>query len=424
MTLVEQYENVEAEIRRTSPHYAALVEPHALSLGDVQSNLLDSQTAIAEFWLGEDHSYGWLVTKTDCSGFELPARREIEALARRAYAALTARNVTREETPEQREERVGASDREFARTAAELSHTLLGPMTGLAGVRRLWIVSDGALEYLPFAALPAPGSTAPLVSTHSVARLPSASVLAEVRQEISNRQPAPRQVVVFADPVFQADDERVLKAMPMRYRPLMFHGRPKTWIWPACRGFGFPAARRMLSARWRRAAVSGQPWISMPAERKRRNQCWREYRVIHFATHAFLDSRHPELSGLVLSMVDRSGNPQDGFLRLHEIYNMKLNADLVVLSGCQTALGQEVRSEGLVGLTRGFMYAGAPQVLASLWDVRDRATAEFMSGFYQPLLRRHLVPEAALRAAQLAMMKDPRWSQPYYWAAFTMQGAH
>jgi CHAT domain-containing protein len=148
-----------------------------------------------------------------------------------------------------------------------------------------------------------------------------------------------------------------------------------------------------------------------------------DYRVIHFATHAFLNSRHPELSGLVLSTVDRAGHPQDGFLRLNEIYNLKLNADLVVLSGCQTALGQEVRSEGLVGLTRGFMYAGAPQVLASLWDVRDRATAEFMSRFYEPLLRRHLAPEAALRSAQLAMMKDPRWSQPYYWAAFTMQGA-
>ena len=127
---------------------------------------------------------------------------------------------------------------------------------------------------------------------------------------------------------------------------------------------------------------------------------------------------------MVLSTVDRAGHPQDGFLRLNEIYNLKLNADLVVLSGCQTALGQEVRSEGLVGLTRGFMCAGAPQVLASLWDVRDRATAELMSRFYEPLLRRHLAPEDALRSAQLARMKDPRWSQPCYWAVFTMQGAH
>ena len=145
--------------------------------------------------------------------------------------------------------------------------------------------------------------------------------------------------------------------------------------------------------------------------------------MIHFATHGLLDSRHPELSGIVLSMVDRNGNPQDGFLRLDEIYNLKLNADLVVLSACQTALGEEVRSEGLIGLTRGFMYAGSPQVLASLWSVHDRAVASMMQRFYEGLLQRHLTPAAALRAAQLAMIKDVRWSDPYYWAAFTLQGS-
>jgi CHAT domain-containing protein/tetratricopeptide (TPR) repeat protein len=428
--LVEKYENVEAEIRRTSPRYAALVEPHALSLADVQSNLLDTQTAIAEFWLGEERSYGWLVTKTDCLGFELPARREIEALARRAYSALTARNVSREQTPEQRQARVSASDREFASVSAELSHTLLGPMKGLSGARRLWVVSDGALEYLPFAALPAPGSMAPLVSAHRIASLPSASVLAEVRQEISQREPAPRDVMVFADPVFQADDERVTKGHPERRAEA--HALPPPDVPRAAEDVDLTSLPRLWFSRREAEAVAAlaprarvRVALDFDASRTEAEKpILADYRVIHFATHAFLDSRHPELSGLVLSMVDRTGHPQDGFLRLHEIYNMKLNADLVVLSGCETALGQEVRSEGLVGLTRGFMYAGAPQVLASLWDVRDRATAEFMSRFYEPLLRRNLVPEAALRAAQLAMMKDPRWSQPYYWAAFTMQGAH
>jgi CHAT domain-containing protein len=122
-------------------------------------------------------------------------------------------------------------------------------------------------------------------------------------------------------------------------------------------------------------------------------------------------------------MVDRGGRPQDGFLELHDIYNLKLHADLVVLSGCQTALGQEIRGEGMVGLARGFMYAGAPQVMASLWAVRDRATAEFMTHFYDALLRRRLPPEVSLREAQLAMRKDPRWQQPYFWAAFTLEGA-
>lgn len=426
--LVESYESVEAEIRGTSPRYAALLEPHTLSLADVQHELPDAQTSLAEFWLGEERSYAWLVTKTECRGFELPARREIEALARRAYSALTARNLMRDETPEQMQARVGAADREFAQVSAELSRILLGQalgkMTGLSGARRLWVVSDGALEYLPFAALPAPGSTAPLVASYTIARLPSASVLAEVRQQVSARKPAPRAVAVFADPVFQADDERVVKSqaashpsaeVPRGAEDVDLATLPRLWF-----------SRReadAVAALAPRGAV--REALDFDASREEAQKpALADYRVLHFATHAFLDSRHPELSGLVLSMVDREGHPLDGFLRLNEIYNLKLNADLVVLSGCQTALGQEVRSEGLIGLTRGFMYAGAPQVLASLWDVRDRATAEFMSRFYQPLLGRHLAPEAALRSAQLAMMKDPRWSQPYYWAAFTMQGAH
>ncbi len=147
-----------------------------------------------------------------------------------------------------------------------------------------------------------------------------------------------------------------------------------------------------------------------------------QYRVIHFATHGLLDSKHPELSGLVLSLVDEAGRPQDGFLRLHEIYNLRLNADLVVLSACQTGLGKEVRGEGLIGLTRGFMYAGAPRVIASLWQVDDAATAELMKRFYRVMIQEKLPPAAALRAAQIAMMKKKHWQSPYYWGAFVLQG--
>jgi CHAT domain-containing protein len=146
------------------------------------------------------------------------------------------------------------------------------------------------------------------------------------------------------------------------------------------------------------------------------------YRVIHFATHALLNSQHPELSGLVLSLVDERGRPQNGFLQAHEIYNLKLNADLVVLSACQTALGQDVRSEGFIGITRGFMYAGAPRVVASLWKVSDQATGELMRRFYEGMLTRKLSPSAALRRAQLALSKDPDYAHPYYWAGFTLQG--
>jgi CHAT domain-containing protein len=146
------------------------------------------------------------------------------------------------------------------------------------------------------------------------------------------------------------------------------------------------------------------------------------YRIVHFATHGLLNNAHPELSGIVLSLVDEDGRPQDGFLRLHDIYNLRLGADLVVLSACRTALGREIRGEGLVGLTRGFMYAGVPRVLASLWNVDDRATAELMKQLYLGVLKEGKSPAAALRAAQVSMWKTRRWQAPYYWAAFVMQG--
>jgi CHAT domain-containing protein len=147
-----------------------------------------------------------------------------------------------------------------------------------------------------------------------------------------------------------------------------------------------------------------------------------KYRVLHFATHGLLNSRNPELSGIVLSLVDEKGRPVDGFLRLNEIYNLNLSADLVVLSACQTGLGKEIKGEGLIGLTRGFMYAGAQRVVASLWKVDDAGTAELMKTFYRKMFREQMRPAAALRAAKVEMSRDPRWNSPYYWAAFQLQG--
>jgi CHAT domain-containing protein len=147
-----------------------------------------------------------------------------------------------------------------------------------------------------------------------------------------------------------------------------------------------------------------------------------QYRIVHFATHALVNNEHAELSGIVLSLVDEEGSPQDGFLRLHDLYNLNLPADLVVLSACQTALGKEIKGEGLVGLTRGFMYAGAARVMASLWKVDDAATAELMKRFYEKMLKHRMRPAAALRAAQLEMWRNRPWQAPYYWAAFVLQG--
>ena len=152
------------------------------------------------------------------------------------------------------------------------------------------------------------------------------------------------------------------------------------------------------------------------------NPALSQYRYLHFATHGLIDSERPGLSSLVLSLVDEAGKPQDGFLRAHEIYNLKFPAELVVLSACQTGLGKEVKGEGLMGLTRGFMYAGAARVVVSLWSVNDKATSELMTIFYRQMLKENQRPAAALRAAQIEMWKQKQWQAPYYWAAFVLQG--
>src|SRR5262249_5846993 len=145
------------------------------------------------------------------------------------------------------------------------------------------------------------------------------------------------------------------------------------------------------------------------------------YRIIHFATHGIIDARHPEMSGLILSLVNERGQPQDGYLRLGDIYKLRLSADLVVLSACNSALGKRLESEGIIGLPRGFLYAGGHSVIASLWKVDDEAGADFMKGFYARI-KRGESPSSALRGAQVEMSQGHRWPEPFYWAAFVLQG--
>lgn len=146
-----------------------------------------------------------------------------------------------------------------------------------------------------------------------------------------------------------------------------------------------------------------------------------EYRILHFATHGLVNEKNPQLSGLILSPED-STSKEDGILHLGEIYNLNLNADLVVLSACETGLGQVAKGEGIIGLTRGFLYAGASNVLVSLWQVSDVTTADLMVDFYDKMLGGMSKPEA-LRAAKLQMIRrHPEYAKPYYWAPFILVG--
>jgi CHAT domain-containing protein len=307
------------------------------------------------------------------------------------------------------------------------------------------VVPDGALHLLPFAALLDPETGRPLVADHEIVQLPALGVVAELRQDVRGHPEVagraidvsrPRSLMVLADPVLEPRDPRVRAAGRARAhgdRPAsedVLERARSAELERSLGDIGLGRFERLAFTRdeaeaIRRTAGPAATVVALDFAASREtvfSQPFREARVVHFGTHALMNGAHPELSGLVLSLVDEAGRARDGFVRLHEVYDLELAADLVVLSACRTAAGREVRGEGVVSLTRGFMYAGVPRVLASLWDVRDEATAELMKRFYAGLVKQGLRPSAALRAAQVSLSREARWSAPYYWAGFVLQG--
>lgn len=258
--------------------------------------------------------------------------------------------------------------------------------------------------------------SSPILFRHEVVNLPSASVLAVQRRALKRRPSASLDVAVLADPVFDQRDPRVRNPTSSHAGAHPPTGTLKLERLPSTREEA-EAIEALLPRGHVLTALDFAASRSLVLDRR-----LGEYRIVHLATHGLINARNPELSGLALSMVDEKGQPRDGFVRLHDLYNLELRADLVVLSGCQMALGKEVRGEGLVGLTRGFMYAGVPRVVAGLWRVQDRVTAELMKRFYRSMLVDGLRPAAALRAAQLSIERERQWRDPYYWAPFVLQG--
>ena len=451
-TLIKELQQVETEIRKTSPHYAALTQPQPLTLKQIQSQVLDPDTMLLEYSLGAERSYLWAVTSTSITSHELAKRSDIETAARDFYNLLNSRNISvKGETEEQWALRIARSDAAIPAAAAALSRLVLAPVVGQSGKKRLVIVADGALNFVPFSALPVvadgastsrqrvAGTPRPLIADHEIVNLPSASTLAVIRIEVAGRQKAPRSVAVLADPVFMKDDERVKKtkdqnATRVEKTTATRQSAKERQLIKAAQDTGvanggfyvprLPGTRReaeqivaMVTTAERRLA------LDFAASRDTATSAaLSQYRYVHLSTHGLLNSVHPELSGLVFSLVNERGEPQDGFLLAHEIFNLKLPAEAVVLSACETGIGKDIKGEGLVSLTRGFMYAGAPRVVVSLWGVSDLATTELMVRFYQEILKEGMPPAAALRTAQLSLMNDKRWASPYYWAPFTLQG--
>src|SRR5581483_5316878 len=369
---------VDAQIRAANPRYAALQRPQPATLEAAQ-RLLDETTVLIAISLGPEASWGWAVTVDSVRPFELPPAATVNDLARKVYEDLTARQDSFERrSPRQ----IADIDRDLTTHTAALSEAILGPIAQPLDTewrnRRLAIVATGALQYIPFAALPSPHRTgsraaaaAWLIDRHELVQLPSMSVLAELRRATVSRRQTGTRVAVLADPVYAADDPRVAGVA----RPADDKAAATAQVAPAVealiRGVADTPRRgfnRLVFSRDEAKAISAlaappRVFEALDFDASVRTMNGRQVAaasVIHIASHGIFNSARPQLSGLALSMVDKAGRPMDGVLHLYDVLNLKLSADFVVLSGCETGLGREIEGEGLVGLSRAFMYAGVP----------------------------------------------------------------
>lgn len=443
-----QYEEVHTQIRKQSTTYITLTQPKLLRLQDIQAELGDSNTLLLEYELGEERSYLWAVTSDSFASYELPSRSTLENASQQVYGLLTTRQPKSAETQSQYEERVAASDQLYASQVTALSQMLLGPVIAQLGKRRLIIVADGGLQYIPFETLPIdsldkreetsasanqsfPEHMTTLVTEHEVVYLQSASMLTALRREKRIPESPQEGIVVLADPVFAKDDPRV----PLQARETGNQSVSEiAEIQRSLRDIGGQDGElnfsRLLSTLQEAKMIaksaplgSTELVTGFRADKSAAmSQAFGQHKILHFATHGIINNEHPQLSGIVLSLIDQRGNAESGFLRLADIYKMHLDSDLVVLSACRSGLGRQINGEGFVGLTRGFMCAGARAVIASLWKVDDEATAELMGHLYHAMLREHLPPAAALQKAKRTMQTHSRWHHPYYWAGFVLQG--
>ena len=425
-----EYQQIQAQIREQNPRALSLAQFEPLSLKQIQNELRDNDTILLEFSLGDERSHLWVVTAGSSQYFELPDRRTIEERSTEVYKLAT-------ERPQ-----LDNSEQLLIEKAAALSQMLFGQVAPQLGTRRLVLVTEGALQLVPFDALPVPFAPVALETTrkylladHEIVQLPSIATLRAIRAaEKKSRITTDKIAAVIADPVFSKNDDRVqssslspaiASAAPGAERQestvraiesLQRGGGPTRLIHSSEEADAIAAA----APRGTTLIVKGFDATRETAM----NAHLGDYQIVHFATHGFLDSEHPELSSIVLTMVDKNGVEKDGVIALHDIYNMDLSAELTVLSACQTALGKDIKGEGFVGLTHSFISAGSKSVVASLWKVDDRATATLMADLYQSMLQKGMSPAAALRAAKLKVMQDKRWSAPYFWAGFVVQGEY
>jgi CHAT domain-containing protein len=446
-------QSLENQIRVASPRYNTLVRTQPLTLAEVQTQVLDNDTVLLEYSLGNESSYLWVVTKNNgLALYRLPARANIEAQVERVRAELVPtgqrRSIVDLTGDSQRGLALGGAPppqnvQAYADAAYALYRSVVAPAASMSANKRLLVVADGALNYVPFEALVTQPTGADfaslpyLVQTNEIIYAPSASVVAALRQQArGSGAQGPPHLLLVADPIFDANDARVKggagdengAARGAEFRGLALgsavadvtHTKPAKVRLTRLTGTRMEA--QQIAQLARSAGAGADVWLDSEASEdnvERRDLS--RYRMLHFATHGLLDAERPQFTGLALAPA--GADAADGFLRVGEVFNLRLGSPLVILSACETGLGREKRGEGVIGLTRAFMYAGAPTVGVSLWSVADKSTAELMPDFYQRLLKEPTTSApAALRAAQQQMIAGGRYSAPFYWAPFIIAG--
>lgn len=387
-----QLDQVRGRVRGANPRYADLMQPVEPNINLVQKSLLDEDAAVLEYWLGSRESYVWIVTRHAFRAVRLPPRAGVERLSGELVALLRAPPARAAQSFDALAAATTRSSAALQSAAARLAKLLIGPQVLQGLPRKIAVIADGDLQGVPFGILPAADGRS-LSTSHDVTYLPSLTTLKWLRRSGLIRVRS-ASLAVFAAPTLDSS-----------MQPL-----------PYSRSEAEAIAALLPKER---------VWLAMGPEASRASALaadWGRFTIVHFATHAIVDVARPEISGIALSSSPGDAGPGDGMLRMNDIYNLQMPVDLVVLSGCETAAGRGLDSEGVFSLSRAFFYAGAPRVLASLWPVEDRATSTFMPEFYRALLVEHMSAASALRVAQQRLARDSRWTSPYYWAGFVLQG--
>src|SRR5579875_2416057 len=411
-------DDARGRVRGADPRYAELAYPSHFDLAWVQHHLLDDKVVVYEYWLDTAHAYRWRITRNSVSSSVLPARSILEKSAAALRASILVPGTIATDTSfAARARALATADTRLRQQAAALGKILL-PATDKDNHRTRVIVAEGELQRIPFDLLDAGGG-------HDYVYLPSLATLAELRAEPPATQRAP-SLAVFADPVFSADDPRLRHHAGDESAPLLADSPLRE----ASADIGIDSLSRLPYSHVEADAIAAlvpadDRWVATGFDANRASALaadWPRYTLVDFATHSLIDMRHPELSGVVLSLYDARGHREDGVLRMQDIYNLRMPADLVTLSVCDSSREPELGAEGSFGLSRAFFYAGVRRLVVSLWPVDDRASAQLMTLFYDQLLRQRQSPQAALQSAQAQLRRDPRWRAPFYWAGFVVQG--